>query len=358
VLDRVEVPRGLAAVDMPHATLPRIALMHTWLGTQTEGWWRMALDKLQVPYDYINTQDVAKAGDLRAKYDVILFGPIGDAGTQRIVDGLPMWGNPMPWKTTALTPNLGHIDSTDDIRPGLGASGVANLKRFVQSGGLLITAEDTAAFAIDVGMAPGVFVTPGDKLKVVGSVLQAKFVDRRSPIAATYTRDELALYSAAGQSFTVSNQITGDHGLPTAKDFQRPTGRGGPHDTDTPEGRASAEAPALPDVKPWQPLPLNAEQARNNPWVIPTDQRPRVILRYADAKNLLISGLLDGGDEMAGRAAVVDARYGKGHVLLFASNPIWRGETIGSYPLVLNAIVNFDRLGASSAKPEAEGNGK
>ncbi len=61
---------------------------------------------------------------------------------------------------------------------------------------------------------------------------------------------------------------------------------------------------------------------------------------------------------MAGRAAVVDARYGKGHVLLFASNPIWRGETIGSYPLVLNAIVNFDRLGASSAKPEAEGNGK
>ncbi len=180
----------------------------------------------------------------------------------------------------------------------------------------------------------------------------------RSPIAATYTRDELALYSAAGQSFTVSNQITGDHGLPTAKDFQRPTGRGGPHDTDTPEGRASAEAPALPDVKPWQPLPLNAEQARNNPWVIPTDQRPRVILRYADAKNLLISGLLDGGDEMAGRAAVVDAHYGKGHVLLFASNPIWRGETIGSYPLVLNAIVNFDRLGASSAKPEDEGNGK
>jgi len=41
---------------------------------------------------------------------------------------------------------------------------------------------------------------------------------------------------------------------------------------------------------------------------------------------------------------VVDARYGKGHVLLFASNPMWRGETIGSYPLVLNAIVNFDKL--------------
>ncbi|TPG50122.1 hypothetical protein EAH75_01075 [Rhodanobacter glycinis] len=350
VLESITVPQGLAALDMPRAKLPRIAMMHTWLGTQTEGWWRMALDKLQVPYDYISTQDVAKAGNLRAKYDVILFGPIGGTSTQQIVDGLPMWGNPMPWKTTALTPNLGHIDSTDDIRPGLGASGVASLKRFVQTGGLLITAEDTASFAIDVGMAPGVFITPSSKLKVVGSVLQAKFVDRRSPIAATYTRDELALYSAAGQSFTVSNQITGDHGLPNAKDFQRPTGRGGPHDTDTPEGRASIEAPALPDVKPWQALPLNAEQMRNNPWAIPVGQRPQVILRYADAKNLLISGLLDSGDEMAERAAVVDARYGKGHVLLFASNPIWRGETIGSYPLVFNAIVNFDKLDMPPAK--------
>ena len=347
----IAVPQGLAAVDMPQAKLPRIALMHTWLSTQTEGWWRMALDKLQVPYDYISTQDVAKAGDLRAKYDVILFGPIGDASAQQIIDGQPMWGNPLPWKTTALTPNLGHIDSTDDTRPGLGASGVANLKRFVQAGGLLITAEDTAKFAIDVGLAPGVFITKTDKLKVVGSVLQAKFADRSGPIATGYSRDELALYSAAGQSFKVSNLVTGDKGLPTAKDFQRPTGRGGPHDADTPEGRASIAPAALPDVKPWQPLPLNAEQMRNNPWVIPADQRPRVILRYADAKNLLISGLLDGGDEMAERAAVVDARYGKGHVLLFASNPIWRGETIGSYPLVFNAIVNFDKLDAPPAKP-------
>ncbi|KRE86886.1 hypothetical protein ASG75_01580 [Rhodanobacter sp. Soil772] len=347
----IAVPQGLAAVDMPQAKLPRIALMHTWLSTQTEGWWRMALDKLQVPYDYISTQDVARAGDLRAKYDVILFGPIGDASAKQIIDGQPMWGNPLPWKTTALTPNLGHIDSTDDIRPGLGESGVANLKRFVQAGGLLVTAEDTAKFAIDVGLAPGVFVTKTDKLKVVGSVLQAKFTDRSSPIAAGYSRDELALYSAAGQSFKVSNLVTGDRGLPTAKDFQRPTGRGGPHDTDTPEGRASIAPAALPDVKPWQPLPLNIEQMRNNPWVIPADQRPRVILRYVDAKNLLISGLLDGGDEMAERAAVVDARYGKGHVLLFASNPIWRGETIGSYPLVLNAIVNFDKLDTPPAKP-------
>jgi hypothetical protein len=347
----VTVPQGLAAIDIPSGKLPRIALMHTWLDTQTEGWWRMALDKLHVPYSYISTQDVAKAGDLRAKYDVILFGPIAGVSAQQIIDGLPMWGNPMPWKTTRLTPNLGHIDSTDDIRPGLGSSGLANLKQFVSAGGLLITSEDTAKFAIDTGLAPGVFVTPTSRLKVVGSVLQAKFIDRRSPIAAGYTSDELAMYSAVGQSFTVSNQVIGDRGLPNAKDFQRPTGRGGPHDTDTPEGRASTEAPALPEAKPWQALSLNDDQMRNNPWVIPAGQRPRVILRYADADHLLVAGLLDGGDEMAERAAVVDARYGKGHVLLFSSNPIWRGETIGSYPLVFNAIMHFNELDGQTSKP-------
>jgi hypothetical protein len=36
-------------------------------------------------------------------------------------------------------------------------------------------------------------------------------------------------------------------------------------------------------------------------------------------------------------------------VLLFANNPIWRGETIGSWPLVFNAVVNFDRLDAAAA---------
>jgi hypothetical protein len=35
---------------------------------------------------------------------------------------------------------------------------------------------------------------------------------------------------------------------------------------------------------------------------------------------------------------------GSGNVLLFANNPIYRGETIGTYALVFNAILNHDRL--------------
>jgi hypothetical protein len=38
-------------------------------------------------------------------------------------------------------------------------------------------------------------------------------------------------------------------------------------------------------------------------------------------------------------------------VLLFAGNPIWRGETIGSYGLVFNAITHFNQLDSQTAKP-------
>jgi hypothetical protein len=137
--------------------------------------------------------------------------------------------------------------------------------------------------------------------------------------------------------------------LPNRKDYKRPTGRGGPDDIDMPEGRAPVEPPPLPDPKPWQALPLNEDQARNNPFAIPPEERPRVIVRWGEAKDLLISGLLDGADEIAERPAIVQARYGKGHVLLFANNPMWRGETIGSWAFVLNAVANFDRLDATLA---------
>ena len=85
--------------------------------------------------------------------------------------------------------------------------------------------------------------------------------------------------------------------------------------------------------------------------MIPPDQRPRTVVRYADSKELLVSGLIEGAGEIAERPAVVDVPVGKGHVVLFSNNPIWRGETLGSYFLVFNAILNFDQLGAGRTLP-------
>ena len=73
--------------------------------------------------------------------------------------------------------------------------------------------------------------------------------------------------------------------------------------------------------------------------------RSVVILRFEpNADSLLVSGLLDNGSEMAGRAAVVDAPLGQGHVILFGIRPMWRYETQGSYAMVLNALANWNAL--------------
>jgi len=331
---------------------PRIAILHTWLTTQDEGWWRLTLDELKVPYDYISTQTVAAAGDLNARYDVILFPPVG-RGAQAIVAGMPLWGNPLPWKTTALTPNIGKEDSTNDMRPGLGFAGLENLKDFARGGGLLLGVMDTAELAVAFGLTPGVSVARQEKLKLTGSLVRSKIVDKSSPILYGYAEAPV-LYSYDGPIFNVSNLAGGRGGRRrTPDERQRPTGRGTAEDPDRPTGRAFSEPPEEPEAEPWEALPLTDEQKRNNPYVIPPEERPRVVLRYGNSRDLLVSGLLEGGKEIAQHPAVVDVPVGKGHVVLFSNNPVWRGQTRATYFLVFNAILNFDNLNAGR-KPEPE----
>jgi hypothetical protein len=328
------------------ARAARVAIMHTWINTQDEGWWRLAFDNLSVPFEYISTQDLTSDSDLRGKYDVILFPPVGRASGQAIITGMPMFGNPIPWKTTELTPNIGKIDSTEDIRPGMGWSGMANLQKFVREGGVLVAVDDTAVFAVNNGLTHGVSITPAQRLKITGAVLRSKRVDDGSPIAYGYD-ENLSIYSADGPILGVSNLVGGRGGRGGGPGDRRATGRGTPDDGDQPQGRPPADPlPDEPRVEPWQAAPIREEQLRNGSNVIPPAQRPRVIFRYGDARDLLVSGLLDGGAEIAQRPMVVDVPIEKGHVIVFSNNPVWRGETHGSYFMVFNTILNHDNLNA------------
>jgi hypothetical protein len=362
-LDHAAADLGLQVVALAAApsvkTHPvraaRVAFVHTWLSTQTEGWWRLALDNLGIPYDYMSTQAIAKIDDLKTKYDVILFPPVGFASSPTaIINGIPMaWGNPLPWKNTPETPNLvGKNDSTDDMRPGLGWDGLAKLQDFVQKGGVLLTATDTSRFATETGFTTGVSTTSSQKLKIVGSVLGARLVDGASPIAYGYD-EKLSVYCDNGPIFSLSS-IAGARGRRRLgpESHSRPTGRGSVTDPDFTVGRSGVEAPEEPSWEAWEPPPVTDEQRRNGYRVIPPANRPRVIFRYADSKELLISGLVEGGDEIAQRPAVLDVPSGNGHVVLFSINPVYRGETHGTYSLVLNTILNFDSLNAGRTLAE------
>ena len=326
------------------ATAPRVAIMHTWLSTQTEGWWRYAFDTAGVPYDYISTQTAAAEADLRGKYDVIVFAPVGYAGTETILNGIPRWNNVMPWQKTDMTPNFGHTDETADIRPGLGYGGLEHLKTFVEKGGLLITCEDTAQFAIDTGLAPGVTSGGRSDARVVGTILNTVFVDKNSPVAFGYGAG-VPVISANGMTFSISSTLGGRGGRSLMDPYsERPTGRGSVDDSDTPTGRKITEPEKLEKQEPWEAKKLNEEEMRDNMNVIPEKLRPNVILRFADGKGLLLDGLLDKGSAIAEHPVVVDAHLGEGNVLLFGNNPVYRGETVGTYAMVFNAILNYQQL--------------
>ncbi|MEJ7812992.1 MAG: M14 family zinc carboxypeptidase, partial [Gemmatimonadaceae bacterium] len=294
-LDRAAKELGVSAyalasapqVKMHPARAARVAILHTWTGTQTEGWWRQAFDELRIPYDYISVQDVAKTPNLSLKYDVILFPPAGGSAAG-IIQGMPMWRNPMPWKQTPETPNIGTWAQTDDMRPGLGWQGVQNIESFVARGGVLVGVENTAEFAITTGLTNGVSLNQPPRNRVVGSLLRARIVDGASPIVYG-VRDSLALYSADGESFSVSSSRGGGRGG-GGGDTGRPTGRGTPDDPDVTQGRqtldARFEAPVREPVQPWQAAPVTDEQLRNPLNIIPPEQRPRVALRFSDQRDL------------------------------------------------------------------------
>jgi len=84
---------------------------------------------------------------------------------------------------------------------------------------------------------------------------------------------------------------------------------------------------------------------RFQPFIPRMEDRPRVILSFPkEADQILLSGMLEGAEEITEAAVVIDSPLGKGHVLLFASNPMWRSTTQGSYPLIFNAIFNYQNL--------------
>ena len=320
---------------------PRIALVHTWLNTQDEGWYRIEFDRLGIPYDYISDQDVGRTPNLREKYDAIIFGPIRTSA-QNIVRGVAKFGDKegaIPWKKSDLTPNMGRSpDQTDDIRGGLGIQGVANIQSFIEAGGLFITVADNASLPIDYGIVSGVTVQAPRELQARGSVFNTVFADRKSPIAYGYD-EKLAVYFNQTPLLQVANFTPGGGGGGGGQQNQgRPSGRGGTDDPDVIQGR-----------RPMEPPPAGAPAFDGGPNALinipPVALRPRIVLRFAPEKELLVSGMLAGGSELGGKAAIVDVPVGRGHVVMFANNPMWRHQTHGSFSLLFNAILNYDNLG-------------
>lgn len=291
---------------------PRVAFVHTWVFTQNSGWARFALDRYGVPYDYISGQDLRRVSDLRDRYDVILF-PVAAGGSGTIVHGLLPLEEPVAWKRTDEYRHIGVLDETDDMAGGMGLEGLANLKRFVEEGGTLVTIGSTAEAMLDYGLVRDVRLREPRDLRARGTVVRTGVHEdgAESPLAYGYAgavRDSLPAYYSGGPIFEVA----------------------------APDGGGFFGGNIPPSMK-----------------------RSKTVLAYGDAAGLLLSGGIRGGGELAGKAALVDAPLGEGHLILMGIRPFYRWETQGTMPLVFNALLHWNDLDAPwrEAEPEEEGEG-
>jgi hypothetical protein len=173
-----------------------------------------------------------------------------------------------------------------EIAGGMGAEGVESLKKFVEESGTLITLNDASRFAIERLGLPVKDVLKGASARdfyCPGSILGIEF-DPNDVLARSVPPLETG--------------VSGGGNRPSS-------------------GIAWFES---------------------GPALEPTSDKARIVARFADAKDLLLSGWLLGAPKLAHTGAIVEARKGRGRVVMFAFRPQYRGQSWSTVPFLLNAI--------------------
>ena len=173
----------------------------------------------------------------------------------------------------------GHAKDSmpDEYTGGIGKEGVANLKKFVEDGGTLVFLNRASDFAIRQFNLPLKDVTDGLKNK----------------------------------DFYIPGSI-----LRTEIDTNHPIAKGMPKDS----------IAWFEDSPAFEVLDKTSVQ---------------IIAKYPEnPKNILLSGWALGAEKIAGKAALVEVKIGKGKMILFGFRPQYRGQSLATFPLLFNALGN------------------
>ena len=219
-------------------------------------------------------------GNLAKDYDLILI-PTQMHSAKDLVLDIPREDKPLAYQKSERFKFLGDYGSTDDITGGMGGIGVAEFQKFVEAGGLLVTLGASSSFPPDFGLTPTIETSsPGAHFYAPGPIVQADIVQPANPIFYGYSDKSVAVRYANGPL-----------------------------------------------------LKMSAEMDKNN-----------VLMRFPGGESSVLSGLFNGPDDIKGRAAVAAVPVGKGEIVLFMTNPVWRWQNLGEYRMVFNAIMNFRNL--------------
>lgn len=304
------------APDVPHhaVDLPRIAVYHSWFDTQDAGWSRYTFDQLGIPYTPIDKDDLRRGG-LRKRFDVVLVPNMGGS-LDRMINGVNRDFGPLPFEKTSATPNLGTPFSSPDITGGPGFAGLEALRAFVDDGGELITLETATRLAAESGLAPALSPHATHTLFHPGSVVRVR-ARRPSPILYGFP-DTTTVFRGNGPLYEV---LPRDSAMLI---LQYGTKLPAPNESGPIMGEPN-KAPAHHDTTAAKSKAHDTEE----PYVV--------------------SGMVRGQDEIVGQGAIFDVPVRKGHVVAFTFDPLHRYLNHHEFPLVWNAIINWNVAPATHA---------
>jgi hypothetical protein len=272
-------------VAMHDADVPRIAIYSSWANTQEIGWYRLTFDRFGVPYDLIFKERVKK-GNLRADYDVILM-PAQQANRAAVF--APPAARPVPYMKTDKYKFLGMYGESPDITGGMGGEGVDAFAKFLDAGGTLICTNQAVQFPTELGFARTVDASGQTSANFYAPrpLVNAEIVKPEHPVFYGYTDKTMPIKYLGGPLMSVGQPDQG-----------------------------------------------------------------AVLARYSGGEANVLSGLMRGADEITNRPFAVDVPggySGKGRVVLFSNNPIYRWQNHAEFNMVFNAVLNWNDLGGPSA---------
>jgi hypothetical protein len=272
------------AVALHDADVPRVAIYSSWSGTQEIGWVRFTFDTFGIPFDLIYKERVKK-GNLKNDYDVIVM-PTQNAGRAAVF--APPAQRPVSYKKSEKYKFLGMYGETDDMTGGMGAEGVEAFQRFLDAGGTLVTMGNAVRFPTELGMGRTVDASGNTSTNFYAPrpLVNAEVLRLDHPVFYGYTDKIMPIKYLGGPLLTVGE----------------------------------------PD-------------------------RANVLARYVGGEAAVLSGLMRGADEIRERPFAVDIPggfSGKGRVVMFSNNPIYRWQNHGEFNMVFNTLMNWNDLATAT----------
>jgi hypothetical protein len=217
-------------------------------------------------------------GNLEADYDVIVMAAQNIDRDAVLAEPAD---EPEPYGNDDRYRFLGTYGETDDLTGGFGEAGVRAFEQFLDAGGTLITTLNAVQFPIEFGFARSIGLEPPEGVNAQKPLVEAKISRPDHPVFYGHPDSIFPIkYGQGSQVFRVGV----------------------------------------------------ADEAN-------------VLARYVGGEDAALSGLMTGGEAITDRAFAVDvprAFNGRGRVIMFANNPIYRWQNHGEFNLIFNSIINWN----------------